>query len=64
MLNLKERQPIVNCYVDKSLVEAVYSTKLVEDKLLRNNMAVLRDMMNRKYTEYLSSNLRVSWLMA
>ena len=49
MLNLKEKRPIVNCYVDnKSLVEAVYSTKLGEDKLLRINMVVLRDIMNRK----------------
>ena len=34
--------PLVKCYVDKSLVENLYSTKLVEDKQLRINIAVIR----------------------
>lgn len=48
LLALGNNQPIVKCYVDnKSLVEAVYSTKAIEDKHLRINMAVLRDMLAR-----------------
>ena len=36
----------VKCYVDnKSLVDAVHSTTAIEDKMLRINMAVLRDML-------------------
>ena len=43
-----EAPPIVKCFVDnRSLVDAIYSTKLVEDKILRINMAVLRDMIDR-----------------
>ena len=49
VLNLGENRPIVKCYVDnRSLVEAVYSTKVLEDKLLRINMAVLRDLLSRR----------------
>ena len=41
--------PLVKCYVDnKSLVENLYSTKLVEDKQLRINIAVIRDMLERR----------------
>lgn len=40
---------LVNCLVDnRSLVDALYSTKAVDDKHLRINMAVLRDMLSRK----------------
>ena len=49
VLNLGVNRPIVKCYVDnRSLVEAVYSTKVLEDKLLRINMAVLRDLLSRR----------------
>ena len=42
-------QPIVKCFVDnRSLVDSVYSTKFVEDKHLRIDIAVLRDMVERK----------------
>ena len=48
VLCLGNKQPVVKCYVDnKSLVESVYSTKTIEDKHLRINMAVLRDMLSR-----------------
>ena len=41
--------PIVKCFVDnRSLVESLYSTKRVEDKLLRIHMAVLNDLLERK----------------
>lgn len=47
----------VKCYVDnRSLVEALYSTKSVDDKHLRINMSVLRDMLS---TRSLSA---VSWV--
>ena len=40
---------LVRCFVDnKSLVDCLQSTKLVEDRSLRINIAVLRDMMERK----------------
>jgi hypothetical protein len=49
ILCLGSAQPIVKCFVDnRSLVEAVYSTKVIEDKHLRINMAVLRDMLARE----------------
>ena len=49
VLNLGTKKPIVRCFVDnKSLVDAVYSTKTIEDKLLRINMAVLRDHLSRR----------------
>ena len=49
ILNLKDNSPIVRCFVDsKSLVESLYSTKTIEDKHLRINMAVLRDLLERK----------------
>ena len=39
----------IKCYVDsKSLVDAIYSTKAVQDKQLRINIAVLRDMLAKK----------------
>ena len=42
-----ERVP-VKCYVDnKSLVDSIYSTKSVEDKQLRINIAVLRDLVSK-----------------
>jgi hypothetical protein len=38
----------VKCFVDnRSLVDALYSTKAVEDKYLRINIAVLRDMLSK-----------------
>ena len=49
ILNLQRNRPIVRCFVDnRSLVDAVYSTKVIEDKLLRINMAVLRDLLLRR----------------
>ena len=40
--------PLVKCYVDnKSLVDSLYSTKQVDDKHLRINLAVLGDMLER-----------------
>ena len=39
LLNLQGHRPIVKCFVDnRSLVDAVYSTKVIEDRLLRINM--------------------------
>ena len=44
----KYRVPI-KCYVDnKSLVESLYSSKLVDDRRLRIDMAVLKDMIGKK----------------
>ena len=44
--------PVVKCYVDnRSLVDALKSTTSVEDKSLRINIAVLRDMLQRKDIE-------------
>lgn len=41
-------RPIVKCFIDnRSLADTLQSTKQVEDKLLRINMAVLRDMLQR-----------------
>ena len=48
ILNLSDG-PIVKCFVDnKSLVDSLNSTTTVEDKLLRINMAVLKDMLHRR----------------
>ena len=48
LLNLNPGRFPVKCYVDnKSLVEAVYSTKAVEDKQLRINIAILREMVSK-----------------
>ena len=42
-------KPVVKCFVDnKSLVDNLYSTKLVEDKLIRSPMAVLKDLLERQ----------------
>ena len=39
----------MKCFVDnKSLVDNLYSTKLVEDKLMRSPMAVLKDLLERQ----------------
>ena len=49
LLNLQGHRPIVKCFVDnRSLVDAVYSTKVIEDRLLRINMAMLRDLLARR----------------
>ena len=49
MLKISRDNIMIKCYVDnKSLVEACYSTKAVEDKHLRINIAVLRDMISNK----------------
>ena len=56
VVNMDSR-PLVKCFVDnKSLVQSLYSTKNVDDKHLRINLAVLSDMLHR---EELSS---VSWV--
>jgi len=47
-LNVPVESFVVKCFVDnRSLVDAVYSTKSIEDKHLRINMAVLRDMLSK-----------------
>ena len=39
--------PLLKCCVNNgSLVDALYSTKAVEDKHLQNDVVVLRDMLN------------------
>ena len=44
---LNVSRPIVKCFVDnRSLCEAVYSSKNIDDKMLRINMAALRDMLS------------------
>ena len=48
MLRVPSSQFPVKCFVDnRSLVDALYSTKLVQDKHLRINIAVLRDMISK-----------------
>ncbi|XP_018008572.1 uncharacterized protein LOC108666247 [Hyalella azteca] len=48
-LNLSVGDFVVKCFVDnRSLVDAVHSTKAIEDKHLRINMAVLRDMLSKR----------------
>ena len=57
VLNMTSTTFPVKCYVDnRSLVESLHSTKSVEDKHLRINMSVLRDMLS---TRSLST---VSWV--
>ena len=47
IFSLEDGKLPVNCYTDsKSLVDALHSTKSVEDKSLRISIAVLMDMMN------------------
>lgn len=42
-------QQTAMCFVDnKSLVESLYSTRNVDDKHLRINIAVLRDMIEKR----------------
>ena len=49
MINVPVSSIPVKCFVDnKSLVDALYSTKSVEDKHLRINIAVLRDMLSTR----------------
>ena len=49
ILQLSGDSPIVKCYVDnKSLADSVYSTRLVQDKQLRVDISVLRDMIEQK----------------
>ena len=44
---LNVSRPLVKCFVDnRSLCEAVYSSKNIDDKMLRINMAALRDMLS------------------
>ena len=55
----QEKPPVVKCFVDnKSLVENLYSTKLMEDKLIRSHMAVLKHLLE---TQELAS---VTWVRA
>ena len=50
-------RPRIKCYVDnKSLVDALQSCKNVEDRRLRIDIAVLRDMLERREVE------EVSWV--
>ena len=40
-------RPLVKCFIDnKSLIENLYSTKLVEDKQLRINIAVIKNSLS------------------
>ena len=42
-------EPVVKCFVDnKSLVDNLYSTKLIEDKLIRSHMSVLKNLLERQ----------------
>ena len=59
IMNTPVSSLLVKCYVDnKSLVEALYSTKAIEDKQLRINMAVLRDMLAK------ADVYSVSWIQS
>ena len=45
---LTEHRFPIKCYVNnKSLVESLHSSRLVDDKRLRIDMAVLKDMMDQ-----------------
>jgi hypothetical protein len=58
LLNIGSHRPTVKCFVDnKSLVESLHSTKNVDDKQLRINVAVLRDMIEKK-------DIAVSWVQS
>ena len=47
VMGIPERDIPVRCFVDnRSIAEAVHSTTAVEDKLLRINVAVLRDLLH------------------
>ena len=49
VFNVPQASIPVKCFVDnRSLVDATYSTKSVEDKHLRINVAVLRDMLSTR----------------
>ena len=49
-MNIPEGSIPVKCFVDnRSIVEAAQSTTAVEDKLLRNNVAVLRDLLSSRH---------------
>ena len=48
MFELAEHRVPIKCYVDnKSLVESLHSSRLVDDKRLRIDMAVLKNMMDQ-----------------
>ena len=48
MFELTKHRVPIKCYVDsKSLVESLHSSRLVDDKQLRIDMAVLKDMMDQ-----------------
>ena len=48
VFELTDHKVPIKCYVDnKSLVESLGSSKLVDDERLRIDMAVLKDMMHR-----------------
>jgi hypothetical protein len=58
LLNIGSSRPTVKCFVDnKSLVESLHSTKNVDDKHLRINIAVLRDMIEKR-------DITVSWVQS
>ena len=66
VLFLHGHRPIVKYCVDKSSsVDAVYSTKAIEDKLLRIKMVVLRDLLaKRELHEVTGVPPRASWQMS
>ena len=44
----RQPQPLINCYVDnQSLVDSLNSSKCVDDKRLRIDLAVMKDMLSR-----------------
>ena len=48
MFELTEHRVPIKCYVDnKSVVESLHSSRLVDDKRHRIDMAVLKDMMDQ-----------------
>ena len=49
LLELLNVAPVVKCFVDnRSLVEALHSTKLVEDKHLRIDIAALKNLLENR----------------
>ena len=58
LLNIGSYRPTVKCFVDnKSLVETLHSTRNVDDKHLRINIAVLREMIEKR-------DITVSWVQS
>ena len=55
----RDKKPLIHCFVDNgSLVDSLYSTKSVEDKHLRIDIAVLKDMLAQRQIH------SVSWVQS